>query len=264
MTVIQMESASAAGVSQPPLVKIEKLRKSFGQLDVLKGISVEVPRGEVLALVGPSGSGKSTLLRCINYLETPQSGNLRVADVDIDCSKPVDAGKIRALRGHLGMVFQHFNLFPHMSVLQNIVLPQRRVLGRSNEEAEEIALDLLQKVGLRDKASAAPSRCSGGQQQRIAIARALAMSPDVMLFDEPTSALDPEVGLEVLAVMTDLAKSGMTMIVVTHEMRFAERVSKRTIFMADGHIVEEGPSEEVIRNPKSERARQFFSAVNDR
>lgn len=189
---------------------------------------------------------------------------MNVAGVEIDCSKPVDGSRKRALRAHLGMVFQHFYLFPHMSVLQNIVLPQRRVLKRSAEEAEQIALDLLQKVGLRDKAHAAPSRCSGGQQQRIAIARALAMNPDVMLFDEPTSALDPEVGLEVLAVMTDLAKSGMTMIVVTHEMRFAESVSDRTIFMSDGHIVEEGPSTDVIRNPRSERARQFFSAVNDR
>lgn len=266
MTVIAQSAGAglAAPATNGPLVKIEGLRKSFGDHEVLKGLSLEVAPGEVLALVGPSGSGKSTLLRCINFLETPQAGLMNVAGVDIDCSKPVDNRRKRQLRGHLGMVFQHFYLFPHMSVIENIVLPQRRVLKRSAEEAEQVAFDLLQKVGLRDKANAAPSRCSGGQQQRIAIARALAMNPDVMLFDEPTSALDPEVGLEVLAVMTDLAKSGMTMIVVTHEMRFAESVSDRTIFMADGHIVEEGPSAQVIRNPQAERARQFFSAVNDR
>jgi polar amino acid transport system ATP-binding protein len=264
VTAQSVSDGQAVSAGSGPLVRIEGLRKSFGDHEVLKGISLEVARGEVLALVGPSGSGKSTLLRCINFLETPQAGLMNVAGIDIDCSKPVDSRSKRELRSHLGMVFQYFYLFPHMSVLDNIVLPQRRVMKRSTEEAEQVAFDLLQKVGLRDKANARPSRCSGGQQQRIAIARALALNPDVMLFDEPTSALDPEVGLEVLAVMSDLAKSGMTMIVVTHEMRFAESVSDRTIFMADGHIIEEGPSAQVIRSPQAERAKQFFSAVNDR
>jgi polar amino acid transport system ATP-binding protein len=266
MNAVPFQAGLAAVESKKdrPLVRIDHLRKSFGSHEVLKDISLEVARGEVLALVGPSGSGKSTLLRCINFLENPNAGSLRVADVEIDCSKQIDTRRTRELRGHLGMVFQHFNLFPHMTVLENISLPQQRVLKRSAAEADDVALDLLQKVGLKEKAKTYPSRCSGGQQQRIAIARALAMNPDVMLFDEPTSALDPELGLEVLAVMTDLARSGMTMIVVTHEMGFAEKVSNRTMFMADGHIVEQGPSAQVIRSPVTERARKFFSAVNDR
>lgn len=247
-----------------PLVRLSGLRKSFGTHTIFDGISLDVDRGEVVAIVGPSGSGKSTLLRCINLLEQPERGRLDVGTVSIDCAKPVPRHQRQALRRKLGMVFQSFNLFPHMSVLENIALPQRRALGRSRGEAEATALDLLDKVGLRSKAGASPSRCSGGQQQRIAIARALAMNPDVMLFDEPTSALDPELGLEVLAVMTELARSGMTMIVVTHEMGFAESVSKRTIFMADGQIVEQGRSTDVIRSPKAERAKRFFSAVNNR
>jgi polar amino acid transport system ATP-binding protein len=247
-----------------PLVRVAGLRKSFGHQTVFDGISLDIAKGEVLAIVGPSGSGTSTLLRCINLLEEPDQGVISVGPVSVDCARPVGRGARRALRQQLGMVFQSFNLFPHMSVLDNITLPQRRALGRSKNEAESIALDLLEKVGLRDKASASPSRCSGGQQQRIAIARALALSPEVMLFDEPTSALDPELGLEVLSVMTDLAKTGMTMIVVTHEMGFAESVSDRTIFMAEGKIVEQGPSTQVIRNPQAERAQRFFSAVNNR
>lgn len=252
------------GYPDGALVKIEGLSKSFDDNVVLKNISLEVARGEVLALVGPSGSGKSTLLRCINLLEIPDQGILTVGKECIDFSQPYTRLQRKNIRNQLGMVFQSFNLFPHMSVLENITLPQCRVLNRKKQEAEQIAIDLLDKVGLKGKESARPSNCSGGQQQRIAIARALAMNPDVMLFDEPTSALDPELGIEVLSVMTDLAKSGMTMIVVTHEMRFAEDVSDRTIFMADGNIVEQGPSSEVIRNPKAVRAQQFFSAVNHR
>lgn len=251
-------------IQNEPVVKIEGFKKSFGSNVVLKDISLTVNQGEVVALVGPSGSGKSTLLRCVNLLETPDKGQLTIGQHSIDCSAPIQRTQKRNIRSQLGMVFQSFNLFPHMSVLDNIVLPQQRVLGRSRDEAETIAADLLYKVGLKNKAGASPSSCSGGQQQRIAIARALAMSPDVMLFDEPTSALDPELGLEVLAVMSDLAKSGMTMIVVTHEMGFAEDVSDRTIFMADGHIVEQGISSEVIRNPQADRAKRFFSAVNNR
>ncbi|MEE2952941.1 MAG: amino acid ABC transporter ATP-binding protein [Pseudomonadota bacterium] len=238
------------------------LCKWFGEHEVLRDISLDVDSGEVLAIVGPSGSGKSTLLRCINLLEEPSAGSLNVGELTVEFDHPVKRRERKALRQQLGMVFQSFNLFPHMTVLENICLPQRRVLGRKRDEAEAVAKDLLEKVGLTDKAAAFPSNCSGGQQQRIAIARALALDPRVMLFDEPTSALDPELGLEVLSVMSSLAQSGMTMIVVTHEMSFAEKVSDRTLFMAEGKIVEAGPSADVIRRPQSERARRFFRAVN--
>ena len=247
-----------------PFVGVRNLTKTYGKLEVLKDISLTVERGEVLAIVGPSGSGKSTLLRCLNLLEVPSGGQMTACGVTIDCDRKISGGQRRGMRRNLGMVFQSFNLFPHMTVLENICLPQRRVLGRGRDEAEQVALALLDKVGLRAKAQSYPTRCSGGQQQRIAIARALALDPQLMLFDEPTSALDPELGQEVLAVMTELAQSGMTMIVVTHEMGFAEKVSDRTVFMADGFIVESGPSEQVIRAPRSERAQRFFSAVNGR
>ena len=246
------------------IVRIEELSKSFGPICVLPNINLSVRQGEVLAIIGPSGSGKSTLLRSINYIEAPTSGTIRVADVTVRVGVDDTARTIRRLRSNLGMVFQSFNLFPHMTVLRNVALPQERVLNRSREEAEEIGRKLLARVGLAGKEEQYPGRCSGGQQQRIAIARALALEPKVMLFDEPTSALDPELGVEVLNVMRELAESGMTMLVVTHEMGFAENVSDHALIMADGHIIEDGPSREVIRNPGTERAKKFLSAVNDR
>lgn len=247
-----------------PEIKITGLSKSYGDLTVLKNIELEVQTGEVLAIIGPSGSGKSTLLRCINYLEEPNSGILSVGKITLEGGVEPSNKQLFDLRRNLGMVFQSFNLFPHLSVLRNISLPQERVLKRSRKEADKISMDLLDRVGLADKAHQYPVRCSGGQQQRIAIARALALDPKVMLFDEPTSALDPELGLEVLAVMRQLAESGMTMIVVTHEMGFAENVSDHVMIMADGDIIEYGTSAEVIRSPKTERAKRFLRAVNNR
>lgn len=246
------------------IVRLEGLSKSFGQICVLPGIDLSVRQGEVLAIIGPSGSGKSTLLRSINYIEAPTSGMIRVGEVTVNAGKDDNPRKIRQLRANLGMVFQSFNLFPHMTVLRNVALPQERVLSRSREEAEEVGRKLLARVGLADKADTFPVRCSGGQQQRVAIARALALEPKVMLFDEPTSALDPELGIEVLNVMRELADSGMTMLVVTHEMGFAENVSDHALIMAEGRIIEDGPSKEVIRNPQTERARKFLRAVSDR
>lgn len=257
-----MNAATSNG--SPEIIRLEGLSKTFGNHCVLPGIDLSVRQGEVLAIIGPSGSGKSTLLRSINYIEPPTSGLLKVADVTVRVGQDDSPRKMRQLRSNLGMVFQSFNLFPHMSVLRNVALPQERVLKRSRAEAEEIARGLLARVGLADKADQYPVRCSGGQQQRVAIARALALGPKVMLFDEPTSALDPELGVEVLNVMRELAESGMTMLVVTHEMSFAENVSDHALIMADGVVLEDGPSKEVIRNPQSERARRFLRAVNDR
>lgn len=245
-------------------IQIDHLAKRYGSHTVFDGISFDVHKGEVLAIIGPSGSGKSTLLRCINFLETPDAGRITVDDVTIDASKPVQKAQCRKLRARIGMVFQSFNLFPHLTVLDNIVLPQRRVLNRPEPEARARGMELLARVGLADKAASYPSRCSGGQQQRIAIARALALDPEVMLFDEPTSALDPELGLEVLAVMRELAQTGMTMLVVTHEMSFARNVSENVMIMADGKILEYGPSREVMTNPQQERTRRFLKAVTDR
>jgi polar amino acid transport system ATP-binding protein len=246
------------------IVRLQGLSKSFGSVCVLPSIDLSVRQGEVLAIIGPPGSGKSTLLRSINYIEPPTSGTIRVGDVTVEVGIDDNARKIRQLRSNLGMVFQSFNLFPHMTVLRNVALPQERVMNRSRAEAEEIGRSLLARVGLADKADQYPVRCSGGQQQRVAIARALALEPKVMLFDEPTSALDPELGVEVLNVMRELADIGMTMLVVTHEMGFAENVSDHALIMADGKIIEDGPSKDVIRNPQTERARKFLSAVNDR
>jgi len=246
------------------IIRIEGLDKSYGAHRVLQNIDLQVARGEVLAIIGPSGSGKSTLLRCINYLEKPTSGRLQVSDVELDANKPASAATLKRLRHKVGMVFQSFNLFPHMSVLRNIALPQERVLGRSRAQAQARAMELLERVGLADKADQYPNRCSGGQQQRIAIARSLALDPEVMLFDEPTSALDPELGLEVLAVMRELAQSGMTMLVVTHEMGFAENVSDTVMMMADGYIVEKGASTSLMRAPCQERTQKFLKAVHDR
>lgn len=247
-----------------PLLRLDAVRKRYGSHEVLAGVDLKMQAGEVLAVIGPSGSGKSTLLRCINQLEPPTSGRVTLAGVTVEAGHPPSRQELIRLRRAVGMVFQSFNLFPHLTVLRNICLAQERAMGRSREEAEGIAMQLLSRVGLADKAHQYPSRCSGGQQQRIAIARALALDPQLMLFDEPTSALDPELGLEVLAVMRELAEAGMTMVVVTHEMHFAESVSNRVLIMADGRIVEEGPSAALMRNPQSERAKRFLNAVKNR
>jgi polar amino acid transport system ATP-binding protein len=247
-----------------PLLRLDAIHKSFGTFEALSGVDLRVHTGEVVAIIGPSGSGKSTLLRCINQLEPPTAGRVVLGGVAIEAGQEPSPRELTQLRRSVGMVFQSFNLFPHLTVLRNVSLAQERVMGRTRKAAEEISMQFLSRVGLADKAHQYPARCSGGQQQRIAIARALALEPQLMLFDEPTSALDPELGLEVLAVMRELAENGMTMIVVTHEMHFAESVSDRVIIMADGRIIEEGTSTEVMRNPKTERAQRFLHAVNDR
>lgn len=239
------------------LISIKNLHKYFGKNEVLKGIDLDIKQGEVLVIIGPSGSGKSTLLRTMNLLEIPTKGRITFEGVDITDK----ANDIFKMREKMGMVFQQFNLFPNMTVLGNITLSPIKTRGLSKTEAEEKAYQLLDKVGLRDKADAYPSSLSGGQQQRIAIARGLAMDPDVLLFDEPTSALDPEMVGEVLGVMQDLAKSGMTMAIVTHEMGFAREVADRVIFMDDGVIVEEGSPEAVFENTKEERTKDFLGKV---
>jgi polar amino acid transport system ATP-binding protein len=240
-------------------IDVRQLHKSFGDLEVLKGIDFRVDHGEVVCVIGPSGSGKSTLLRCVNRLEEPTSGTILIEGADItDPDADVDA-----LRTRIGMVFQQFNLFPHLTVLRNLTIAQRKVLKRSEEEADSIARAVLDRVGLSEKVDEYPIRLSGGQQQRVAIARALAMKPDMMLFDEPTSALDPELVGEVLDVMRGLASDGMTMMVVTHEMGFAAEVADRVVFMADGVVVEDGPAREVITNPTTDRARQFLRMVGE-
>jgi polar amino acid transport system ATP-binding protein len=265
MSVTSAEANPAtAHPAAPPLVHLESIRKVYGNHVVLDDVNLKLATGEVMAIIGPSGSGKSTLLRCVNLLEKPTAGRVTLAGTVIEAGKPTPHKELMQLRRAVGMVFQSFNLFPHLTVLRNICLAQERTMGRSREEAETVAMQLLKRVGLADKGSQYPSRCSGGQQQRIAIARALALEPQVMLFDEPTSALDPELGLEVLAVMRELAEGGMTMIVVTHEMHFAEDVSNRVLIMADGKIIEEGPSAELMRNPQTARAKRFLSAVKDR
>jgi polar amino acid transport system ATP-binding protein len=241
------------------MITVRDLHKSFGALEVLRGIDLDVEAGEVVCVIGPSGSGKSTLLRCVNLLESPTRGTVTVDGVELtdpECD-------LDAVRRRIGMVFQQFNLFPHLSVLGNVTIAQRKVLRRPAAEAEKLARDNLVRVGLADKIDAYPAQLSGGQQQRVAIARALAMGPSVMLFDEPTSALDPELVGDVLGVMRRLAVEGMTMMVVTHEMSFAREVADRVIFMDDGVIVEEGPAAEVIGSPSSDRARTFLSRVLD-
>jgi polar amino acid transport system ATP-binding protein len=249
---------------RPDAIVLQSVRKDFGAHTVLQDVSMSVGEGEVCAMIGPSGAGKSTLLRCINLLERPDSGRITVEGVTIEVGHKIRPKELTALRARVGMVFQSFNLFPHLSVLRNISLPQQRVLGRSAKEADERSRQLLDRVGLADKAEQYPSRCSGGQQQRIAIARALALDPNVMLFDEPTSALDPELGLEVLNVMRELASEGMTMVVVTHEMQFARDVSDHLVVMADGGIIEEGPPHEIFSDPREARTRQFLRAVLER
>jgi polar amino acid transport system ATP-binding protein len=249
------------------MVKAEGVCKSFGKLEVLKGIELEVAQGEVVCLIGPSGSGKSTFLYCINHLETPDSGRIwvdgEIVGYDIkgqELHEQKDREVCRS-RADIGMLFQQFNLFPHMTVLENLIEAPRLVLKEKKDVAVERAMRLLARVGLTDKAGVYPRHLSGGQQQRAALARALCMQPKLMLFDEPTSALDPELVGEVLAAMRDLAQSGMTMLVVTHEMNFARDVADRVVFMADGQIVEQGPAKEVINNPQHERTKTFLASV---
>lgn len=238
------------------MISIKNLHKAFGKIEVLKGINVEVEEKEVVVIIGPSGSGKSTLLRCINYLEQPTDGEIIVDGIPLS-----NESNINKVRTEVGMVFQRFNLFGHMTVMENIVLAPMKVRMISKEEAKETALNLLKKVGLEDKANAYPSQLSGGQQQRVAIARALAMKPKIMLFDEPTSALDPEMVNEVLDVMKSLAKEGMTMVVVTHEMGFAREVGDRVLFVDEGKIVEEGSPKAIFESPQEERTKTFLSKI---
>lgn len=253
-------SQAKAGLAVPEdvAVSIRDLHKSFGDNVVLRGIDLDVHRGEVVVVLGPSGSGKSTMLRCVNLLETPTSGSIVFEGVDIT-GRGVDINKVRA---KLGMVFQQFNLFPHLTAKKNVMIAQQKVLKRSREEAERIAVEELTKVGLADRVDYLPAQLSGGQQQRVAIARALAMNPQVMLFDEATSALDPELVRDVLGVMRDLAREGMTMIVVTHEMQFARDVADRVIFMDGGVIVEQGTPEQVFDHPQSERTKDFLGHIS--
>ena len=240
-----------------PIIEVKDLKKSFGTLEVLKGINTEVQRGEVVVVIGPSGSGKSTFLRCLNLLETPTGGSIFVDGVEITDPKC----DINLHRQKMGMVFQHFNLFNNMTILRNMTLAPMTLLKKSKEDAEARALALLRRVGLEDKANAYPSQLSGGQKQRIAIVRALCMDPEVMLFDEPTSALDPEMVGEVLDVMKELAQDGMTMVVVTHEMGFAREVGSRVLFMDEGVIMEENEPHEFFANPKCERLQSFLAKV---
>lgn len=248
---------SKDAMSNEVVVRIEGLQKAFGDNVVLRNIDLEVHRGEVVVVLGPSGSGKSTMLRCVNLLETPTSGKIIFEDEEIT-AKGVDINKVRA---RLGMVFQSFNLFPHLTAKKNVMLAQQKVLKRSKEKAEKIAIERLAEVGLAERVDYKPSQLSGGQQQRVAIARALAMDPHVMLFDEATSALDPELVRDVLSVMKNLAAEGMTMIVVTHEMGFARDVADRVIFMDGGVIVEEGTPDEVFNHPKSDRTKDFLGHI---
>jgi polar amino acid transport system ATP-binding protein len=242
--------------NKDPIIKIENIHKHFGKVQALRGVNLNVNRGEVVVIVGPSGSGKSTLLRCINRLEEYDSGKITVDGILLH-----GVQNINLVRQEIGMVFQSFNLFAHLTVMDNLMLAQKIIRKRSPEEARKIALDLLKKVGIPEKLNAYPSQISGGQQQRVAIARALAMNPRIMLFDEPTSALDPEMIKEVLDVMTDLAKEGMTMVVVSHEMGFARAAAKRIIFMDEGQIIEEAPPEILFTSPKQERTKRFLSKI---
>jgi len=252
------------------LIRIIDLHKSFGTLEVLKGVELEVARGECISIIGPSGSGKTTLLRCVNFLERPTKGEIWVDGQRIGQQEA--GGRLRDLsdremareRAEIGFVFQRFNLFPHLSARDNVALAPRRVRGMARPEARELAAEMLRKVGLGHKLEEFPERLSGGQQQRVAIARVLAMQPKVILFDEPTSALDPELVGEVLSVMRALAEEGRTMLIVTHEIRFAGDVSDRVVFMDHGRIVEQGPPQEVLRQPKQERTRAFLRKILDR
>ena len=240
------------------MIKVENLVKQFKDLKAVNDVSLEIKKGEIVCLIGPSGSGKSTVLRCINGLEKPESGHIYVNDQLLDEKNPETYKKLRSL---MGFVFQHFNLFPNMTVLENLTLAPNQVMKKSKDEAEQIACQYLERVGLLDKKDEYPNKLSGGQKQRVAIARSLCMNPQIMLFDEPTSALDPEMVIEVLEVMQELANEGMTMVVVTHEMGFARTVADRVIFLEDGKIVEENTAEEFFRNPKTQRAQDFLNKV---
>ena len=239
------------------MIEVKNLKISFGKLNVLKDVSLKIEKGEKIVIIGPSGSGKSTFLRCLNRLETPDGGQILFEGNDLTDPKT----DLDLCRQKMGMVFQHFNLFPHLTVLQNITLAPVTLKLKTQEEAEKEAMQLLERIGLPDKANVYPSTLSGGQKQRIAIVRSLAMHPDVMLFDEPTSALDPEMVGEVLEVMKDLAREGMTMVVVTHEMGFAREVADRVLFMNEGYIEEEGTPDDIFQHPKSERLQQFFKSI---
>ena len=252
----------AAAPNGGPVLELKDIHKSFGKLEVLRGVDMELDRGEVVCVIGPSGSGKSTLLRCINLLEPPEQGHIFLEGREIThVARRERQEDVDFVRQRVGIVFQQFNLFPHKSVLSNVGIAQTKVLGRSYKEAREKAETLLKRVGLEDKINEYPDRLSGGQQQRVAIARALAMDPHVMLFDEVTSALDPELVKEVLDVIRELAAEGMTMIVVTHEMGFARDVGSRVVFMDEGLIVEQGRPDEVLQNPREERTKQFLGLV---
>ncbi|HKG81743.1 MAG TPA: amino acid ABC transporter ATP-binding protein [Beijerinckiaceae bacterium] len=244
-------------MSDPPILDVRGLKKRFGALEVLKGIDFAVAAQELVFVIGPSGSGKSTLLRCCNRLEEPDGGSIRVDGVDL-MDKKCD---INAMRRRIGMVFQSFNLYPHMTALGNVTLALRKVIGRNRRDADAAGRDALERVGLADKADAYPAELSGGQQQRVAIARALSLEPKIMLFDEPTSALDPELVGSVLAVMRDMRRAGMTMVVVSHEMRFAREAADRVIFMEAGRIVEEGPPERIFSAPENARTRAFVAEI---
>lgn len=238
-------------------VKIDRLYKSFGDLKVLRGISTEIQKGQVVSIIGPSGCGKSTFLRCLNLLETPTSGHIFIDGIEITDPK----AEILKVRQRVGMVFQHFNLFPHLTVLQNVIYAPMKVKKMSEPVAKQLGIELLQKVGLSDKTDIYPSRLSGGQKQRVAIARTMAMEPDILLMDEPTSALDPEMVKEVLDVMKGLAKTGITMAIVTHEMAFAKEVSDRVLFLDSGLLAEDSPPEKFFKNPDCERAKQFLEKM---
>lgn len=240
------------------MIKVEHIVKQFNDLKAVNDVSLEIKKGEIVCLIGPSGSGKSTVLRCIDGLEIPESGKIYINNELLDKN---NTSTFRSLRGKMGFVFQHFNLFPHKTVLENLTLAPIQVLQMSEEDAKAKALELLKRVGLSDKKDEYPNKLSGGQKQRVAIARALCMDPEVMLFDEPTSALDPEMVIEVLEVMQELAKEGMTMIVVTHEMGFARTVGDRVVFLEDGKIIEEAKSEDFFTNPQTDRAKDFLSKV---
>ena len=240
------------------MIKVKNISKTFKKVKAVNDVSLDIKKGEIVCLIGPSGSGKSTVLRCINGLEIPESGEIYIDGQLYDKN---DKAKYQQLRSKMGVVFQHFNLFPHMTVLENLTLAQIQVKKRTEKEAKDFAYDYLNRVGLLDKKDTYPAKLSGGQKQRVAIARSLCMNPEIMLFDEPTSALDPEMVIEVLDVMHELAKEGMTMVVVTHEMGFARTVADRVIFLENGEIVEESQSEEFFNNPKTERAQDFLNKV---